>query len=179
MTTGPLTTCTKQTTLFGPNGLFKFTAGSKADSKPGFKIFQDPVEAKKPEKIENPPEHFRSVQVQTKLSAHPRDSSAGKSVDWTFALDEEAQKLKDLADSRAKELEIDLKENKILKIRNLELREENYNHIKDKEECLEIIEQAKEIAKILNPLVNGDDPTSALHEMEENQENKPPPESQE
>ena len=117
LTTGPLTTCTKQTTLFGPNGLFKFTAGSKADSKPGFKIFQDPVEAKKPEKIENPPEHFRSVQVQTKLSAHPRDSSAGKSVDWTFALDEEAQKLKDLADSRAKELEIHLKENEILKIR--------------------------------------------------------------
>ena len=87
LTTGPLTTCTKQTTLFGPNGLFKFTAGSisKADSKPGFKIFQDPVEAKKPGKIEAPPEHFRSVQVQTKLSAHPRDSLPGKSVGWTIA----------------------------------------------------------------------------------------------
>ena len=36
---------------------------------------------------------------------------------------------------------------------------------------------------LFQPLVNGDEgdsnPTSALHEMEENQENKPPPESQE
>ena len=34
-----------------------------------------------------------------------------------FTVDEEGQKLKDLADSRAKELEIHMKENEILKIR--------------------------------------------------------------
>jgi len=65
-------------------------------------------------------------------------------------VDEEAQQFKDLADSRAKLLDVHNREYDALKIRNLELSEENYNLTKDRDECLEIIAQAKEIAKCLN-----------------------------
>jgi hypothetical protein len=55
-----------------------------------------------------------------------------------------------LADSRAKLLEVHQRENDNLKMRNFELAEENYNLIRNREDGLEIIEQAKRISAILN-----------------------------
>jgi hypothetical protein len=67
-----------------------------------------------------------------------------------FTVDEEGQRYKELADSRAKLLEVHQRENDNLKMRNFELAEENYNLIRNREDGLEIIEQAKRISAILN-----------------------------
>jgi hypothetical protein len=66
----------KQTTLFGANGLFNFSAKSGGDSKTGFKIYQDP------EQVSKEPESPKDVQVQTTLSGVSDD---GKCVSWTIA----------------------------------------------------------------------------------------------
>ena len=67
----------KQTTLFGANGLFNFSA--KTGTGTGFTVYQDPEKvSKEPEKPESP----KDVEVQTTLSGV---TDNGKCVNWTIA----------------------------------------------------------------------------------------------
>ena len=65
-------------------------------------------------------------------------------------MDEETEGLKKSVEIRQKELEDLRAENETLRMRQFELLDANYGLTKDTEEAMEVINEAKEISKILS-----------------------------